>query len=212
MNEFLPSGKTYFTSISSNSQNVGDVVNFLVARGADPNLPDKNGVYPIEYCIQLGNINFIQAMMRVNLIDLSVKSSGNCISSVEGDTILHSLIQSNFINIFNDVLRNIDLEIINHENVNGDTPLLIACKSTSLNFIMSLFSKDNLDYKHRNKEGKDALDIIKSANNQYMKGQFRNNSSYQWMGGFNNNNVQLDPKDIHDEEKRNYYEKIIDFF
>lgn len=210
-NEYLPSGKTFFTSISWSCQNIGAVVNFLVGRGADPNLPDMNGVYPVEYCFQMGNQDFMTSMMHLHNIDLSVKSSGNCISSLKGDTILHTLIQLNNIAMFNTVLGLNDLHIINEENVNGDTPLLMACKSTRFNFIMALFSKDDLDYKHRNKEGKDALDILNGASG-ILKGQFKSSRNFFWGGGFNNNQIQLDAKDIEDEEKREYYQKVSSFF
>lgn len=213
LNESFPSGKTYFTSIGQEIPNINQVVNFLIEHDADPNLPDSNGVYPIEYAALMNDQQFINSMIHLNDINLSIQTSRNPIESINGNNILHLLNQNYYGNnndiAFFDILDMPDLDIINVENEVGDTPLLVVCRIPSFSRIMKLFSKDNLDYKHRNKNGEDAIDILKKSIDPNSKCQYNNRI------GFRRNPVNqfyFDVNDCQPDEKREYYQKIIDLF
>ena len=41
--------------------------------GSDPNIPDGNGVYPLEYAISIRSLEFVQALLNSNKIDYTKK-------------------------------------------------------------------------------------------------------------------------------------------
>lgn len=47
----LSDGASFFTYINRKCTEIRDLVHFLIENGADPNLPDLNGCYPLEYAI-----------------------------------------------------------------------------------------------------------------------------------------------------------------
>ena len=71
LNELLPDGRSFFTSIYSNYDEIDEVCNFLLDHGVDPNIPDKNGFYPLEYAITLDSIDFICVLINTNKIDFT---------------------------------------------------------------------------------------------------------------------------------------------
>lgn len=49
--KLLPSGKSFFTSIESKNNKIGEIVQFLLDKGVDPNAPDSFNVYPLQHAI-----------------------------------------------------------------------------------------------------------------------------------------------------------------
>ena len=177
----LSNGKSFFTSIYTQSEFVGDIVNFFLANGCDPNKPDKFNVYPLEYAINKNSNVFVMNLMNSNQIDYSVEicstesvtlvteykyllqsinreENKKIPNDVKGITFLHLAVisSSSILNQF--LIRNvID---VNVKNSLSETPLIIACKNRKKDCIRMLFQEDDLDYLHKNNEGKNALDII----------------------------------------------------
>ena len=75
LNIFLPGGRSVFTSIPHHADNIQEVVKFFLDRGVDPNIPDKNEIYPFEYAISSRSKKFIDAFVDSNKIDYSLNIS-----------------------------------------------------------------------------------------------------------------------------------------
>ena len=151
--KLLPNGKSFFTSLTNNISE--DIIEFLIIHGADPNMPDKNGISPLEHAIILKSAIFAKKLIDTNKIIFSKLEKCN--------SYLH--IAAKFDLLYNapilNLLLNTNMIDINSVNDNGETPLMIACKAKNCSVIDLLFQKDNLDYLHCDKNGNDALRIVK---------------------------------------------------
>lgn len=185
-NELLPNGKSFFTSINPNLENIQDLVQYYLNHGVDPNSPDRLGVYPLEYAIGCDSPNFVNALLNSNRIDVSIRLKGN-------QTFFHLAATKSYVV---DIFCNGNLIDINAKDDLGETPLMKACLTFNEKIWISFFNKDDLDYKHRNNKGEDALDIVR--NNFLCVGDhFR----------FNIGNLKIETP----EEKNNYFNQMINF-
>ena len=69
LNKSGPFGKSYFTYLLPDSD--FRIVNFLLENGADPNIPDISGYYPLECAINMNSLEFVLALIDSNKIDYS---------------------------------------------------------------------------------------------------------------------------------------------
>ena len=150
--KLLPNGKSFFTSISKDCSEISSAVEFLIKHDAYPNVPDKDGIYPLEYAIKINSLPFIKSLIDSNIINFQ--------QLVKGNTYLH--IAAAFTNDSKafDFLLKTNLFDINSINDKGETPLMIACKARNLQAINLLFENNNLDYLHCDENGIDALNIL----------------------------------------------------
>ena len=153
--QLLPNGKSFFTAISSDYEGVGVVCDFLIEHGVDPNQPDKHGVYPLEHAIKINSLDLVTSLVNSNKINYNQLL-------INGFTYLHLAAQNKDSLILSLILEKNEIDI-NAVNEQGNTPLIEACKSQCIDNINLLFKKDNLDYLHCNKDGKDALGIISNS-------------------------------------------------
>lgn len=72
-NHLLPNGKSFFTQISLEISDLSEIVQFFLDNNADPNLPDKFGVYPLEYAININSYKFVETLVNTEKIDFSVR-------------------------------------------------------------------------------------------------------------------------------------------
>ena len=49
------------------------MVNFFLEHGSDPNAPDKNGVYPLQYAIVNNSKEYVISLLKSNKIDFNQK-------------------------------------------------------------------------------------------------------------------------------------------
>ncbi|KAK8842926.1 hypothetical protein M9Y10_025792 [Tritrichomonas musculus] len=174
LNKILPNGKSFFTSIPPRFDNIENLVNFFLDHGADPNIPDSQGVYPLEYAILEMATPFVIALLDSGKVDYSVKCKGNYIpltssnakimSRYQTDSMksyLHLAARSNDSQILIEFLQR-NLIDVNVTDDLGETPLMDACRSRKSENIQQLFLRDDLDYLHRNNKGEDALKIIEN--------------------------------------------------
>lgn len=69
LTKLLPNGYSFYTIIKSPG-NVRRIVDFLLENGADPNMPDIHGFYPLEYAIYVESREFVSALLDSGKIDL----------------------------------------------------------------------------------------------------------------------------------------------
>ena len=69
----LEDGESYFTEIPAFSSNIGEIAQFFLDHGADPNIPDKSGEYPLQYAILYNSADFIKVLLDSGKIDYSVR-------------------------------------------------------------------------------------------------------------------------------------------
>ncbi|KAK8880443.1 hypothetical protein M9Y10_003117 [Tritrichomonas musculus] len=170
MNNLLPNGKSFFTSINCDCQNLEDIVQYYLVHGVDPNMPDSFGVYPLEYAILNRSYCFFRNLLNSNRIDMSVRLKKN------NQTYLHlAAVDSN---MFKDIYNRNQIDI-NVKDDLGETPLMKVCTFFDVAIWIILFKDDNLDYKHRNNIGEDALDIVKRC---YL---FKKNKRSRFNGDIN---------------------------
>lgn len=162
--KLLPSGQSFFTVLFFNIDEIGDVTNYLLEHGADPNAPDKFGVYPLENMIRKNIYESFIVLLNSNKVNLN--------QVIRSETYLHlaaKIDDSRFL------IKLLDTNLfdINATDDKGETPLIKASKYKMIGNIAILFEKNDLDYLHCNKNGKNALTIIstlsKSENNQAEK-------------------------------------------
>lgn len=161
-NKLLPNGKSFFT-LKKNSLQIENYVDFFIEHGADPNIPDKEGIYPLEHAIKLNSKGFVSSLIESEKVDLNQKIQvKNSSSSNDGNkslvSYLHIAAESTNDHILKIFLSN-DLLDVNIVDDLGETPLMHACRFKKKANIELLFEKDDLDYLHCNNEGDDALMI-----------------------------------------------------
>lgn len=185
-NKLLPTGESFFTLIASqqfndndlisiviNSSNAGEIASFLIDHGVDPNAPDKNGFYPLEYAILLESADFVRALLNSNQINLSqiVELKSNSIricehqlegclkaSSAKQKTYLHIAARSKNSEILKDLVEKNVIDVNSCDEL-GETPLFEACRFNQLKNIEYFATLSTVDYSHCNNDEKDALTI-----------------------------------------------------
>ena len=165
MKKLLPNGKSFFT-YKPNLPNARNFVKYLIDHGADPNKPDKDGVYPLEYAISTGNTNFVLALIDLDKIDLNIKTimkpkKPDIQPTEKNETLLHlaaKIDNSDILKLFLN-MKSFDINAIDDS---GETPLIKACRYGIKENVKLLFKNNKLNYLHRNNEGKDALEILSS--------------------------------------------------
>ena len=157
LNETLQNGKTLLTSLSSFLSNVERVASFLLENGADPNLPNKEGVYPLEYAILNKMEGLIHVLIESNQIDYSIR--------IKSKTYLHLAARVSNVKLLKELLDKKLIDINSTDDL-GETPLMEAVRAGNKNFVIELFKMDGLDYLHCNNKGEDSLKIIENIYNK----------------------------------------------
>ena len=180
---------TYLTNtflMNNTSLYFNKIFDFLLDNGADPNLSNSLGVYPLEFAIDCNLYIYAHALIETNKIDMTKRilvknqQNNNCLpfgtSFTFGPidpnsapnpnvknytTYLHLAAKKGCEQIFKEIYETKQIDINETDDL-GNTPLIEACKNMSEEDIQLLFKEDDLDYKHCNNEGKDALQIVRS--------------------------------------------------
>ncbi|KAK8844447.1 hypothetical protein M9Y10_024305 [Tritrichomonas musculus] len=180
-NKFMPNGNSFLTAINPCFQSIIMIVFLLLENGADPNIPDKNGKYPLQHAIELNCIDLVCALIESNKIDynikIRIKRKISTDQNMPGETVikkrktyakyksfLHLAARSENVEIL-DVFLNRNLIDINIVDDLGETPFMEACRYLRPMNIDRLSKIENLDYLHCNKKGEDALLIVSKNNN-----------------------------------------------
>ena len=163
----LSTGFSFFT-LRFNTNCIENYVNFLLEHGADPNVPDKNDVYPLEHAIQMESYPYVLALINSDRIDYSVKIKNKSslyrtkkafLTDAKYKSYLHLAARINNIDILN-VFLDRNLIDINITDDLGETPLMEATRFQKIASVQILFKRDDLDFLHCNNKGKDALNLF----------------------------------------------------
>ena len=173
LNRISFEGRSYFTSIKKETIE-SNIFDFLLEIGADPNIPDGYGIYPLQYEFYSDFNQYILQLINSNKIDFSKRipdldSSLSAFYSI--DMNLAKKKTKKYTTYLHLAARNGDREIlktfldrklidVNVKDDFGNTPLITACIHNKGDNVELLFKMDDLDYLHKNKEGKDALHIL----------------------------------------------------
>ena len=171
--KLLPNGKSFFTICKYGDSYDSDICDFFLLNGCDPNQPDADGIFPLEFSI-FNSMGFFYSLIESNLIDYTKQIPLNnnnilniCMDEITDDplvfglnytTYLHMAFASNFDN-YTVFLERIIVDI-NMTNDLGETPLMTACRCNKIDAVYQLFARDDLDYLHINNKGEDALRIV----------------------------------------------------
>ena len=68
------------------NESTSQYISFFQNKGVDPNKPDRFGVYPLQYAIQIKSLPFVQVLYYSGKIDYSIKINTN---SIKNGTYLH---------------------------------------------------------------------------------------------------------------------------
>ena len=79
---------------------IDDIVHFLIDKGADPNVPNKDDKYPLQHAIELKSIDFVSALIKSNKIDFSRR-----IKSINNSTFFHLAAISKSSSILNEFIE-----------------------------------------------------------------------------------------------------------
>lgn len=192
--KLLPNGKSFFT-VFTHEMNVTEIVEFFLDHNADPNMPDSAGILPLQYAI-MKNMNVLfHSLVNSNRIDLSVRLNSSLPVKLENETFLHFAARfqnPDFVDYF---LRGNLVDVNSTDNL-GETPLMKALVSRQIQNVIRFFMCDNLDYRHCNKKGQDALNIAEEHFGN-RKTRVKKLIGHQ----YNINNIP--------REKREYLDKIL---
>ncbi len=133
------------------------ITKFLIDNGADINHNNVSYDTPILIAIRQKNIEICSLLLSDDSIDITKSDNKN-------NTVLMLIAQSeeNMINIAEQILvKNIDID---HQNLDGDTALIIAIRYNQKDIISTLIKLD-VDQTIKNKKKKSAYDIAKSNKN-----------------------------------------------
>lgn len=151
--EFLPNGKSFLTTANNIPT---DFAKFILNHGIDPDLPDSNGVYPLQNAILNSMINIIDLLINTGKVDLRRKILYQKVHI----TYLHLAAAESSCEVLKKILS-LNVININEIDSNGDTPLMYAFKYRKKENIKVLFEKDDLDFNHINYLGKSVIDEAK---------------------------------------------------
>lgn len=76
-NQLLENGETYLTSIPTFEKNIDDIVKFYLDHNVDPNMPNGNGIYPLQRAIEFDSLSFVITLLDSGKIDYSVRLNEN---------------------------------------------------------------------------------------------------------------------------------------
>ena len=71
--KLLPNGKSFFPSIESDNEKIGEIVQLFLDKGVNPNAPDAFNVYPLQYSIYKKSYSFVITLINSKKIDFNVK-------------------------------------------------------------------------------------------------------------------------------------------
>lgn len=196
-NEMLPNGCSYLTSL--HYMNFYEpIVNFFLDHGCDPNLPDSNGVYPLEHSILNGLYGLPEILIKTWKIDLSVKVGE------KKQSYLQLAVKKDVHEAFHLIVE-FDHRQVNLEDIDGDTPLIMAVRNKRISLAACLLDLSDIDYLHENLKGESAasicFDSINEKKSSVGKNQSKNTRFFENANAEKNDfdSIQIDnvdPKSI----------------
>lgn len=156
--------ETFLTKIQrrKNICIVEEIVNLLIENDYDVNKPNKEGIYPLEHAINSEFVELASALLKtqkVNYKQIINYCDNQSLDQYESTgTYLH-LAATCSTDILG-MLLDLNIFDINARNSKNDTPLMLACKYYIDENIKLLFQNDKLDFRCKNDNNKDALQIV----------------------------------------------------
>ena len=117
-----------------------EIVTALVTKGANPNIRDKSGWNPLDYCIRHDQIDAISALLQSSVQRLEIPIHLACEKSTTEVV---------------DVLIQYGADV--NKKHNGMTPLMVACKSGHYGIVQHLLQEPTIDFDAVDSTGKSAL-------------------------------------------------------
>ncbi|KAK8838502.1 hypothetical protein M9Y10_033130 [Tritrichomonas musculus] len=169
-NQLLENGKSFFTVICQDYDEIEDVSDFLLDHGADPNMRDRDGIYPLLTAIGLNSSKFVSSLINSEKIVYSQLGNKttylHVAAAFAGVKILRFLLETNVFDV-------------NATDINGETPLMLACRAKNIDKVVLLFEIDVIDYLHCNNAGIDALKILKNLPQNEVKNAMKSRDDYK---------------------------------
>ena len=129
--QLLPNGKSFYTQINKETNDISSTVQLFLENNVDPNCPDKFGVYPLEHAIKMGSLSFVQTLIKSEKIDFSIKLKNT------QETFLHLAARYNSQNILSEIYQFTENDI-NSLDIYGETPIIKAIYANNEKNIMLL--------------------------------------------------------------------------
>lgn len=182
LNKLLPNGETFFSIILFPIHNIGQIIDFLLEEGADPNEPDSSKIYPLEKAIILNSYEFVISLINSNKIDYSIRipiknnfnnnifSKNIKYSNNEKYTTYFHIASQCYCKEIISIFLERELIDINTTDDFGNTPLMNLCiygTEKTFTCFNEFFGKEHLDFLHKNNDGIDALGLLKSRQIQH---------------------------------------------
>ena len=136
--------------ILASSNNLPDMVNYLLNNGADPNLGNNEGKMPLHIAIENNNIDMVRALLEHGADPDSVNP--------EGKMPLYMAVEQNNIDIVRELLEYDDVDP-NIPISNGNTPLHTAVNLHLLDIVRELLEYDDVDPELENQFNETPLEI-----------------------------------------------------
>ncbi|KAK8892326.1 hypothetical protein M9Y10_029552 [Tritrichomonas musculus] len=166
----LSQGETVFTAILPSKSvqeeaQFDQIIQFFVENGADPNIPNEEGNYPLQHALILFQLNFVHSLIKSNKIDFSKR-----IKSLNNATFFHLAAIKENSSFLKEFIK-YDEKDINSTDDQGETPLMYAARFYRADNIKLLFECNDLDYRRCNNNNKDAVEIITGEDNPFARNQ-----------------------------------------
>lgn len=124
--QLLPNGESFFTiKQKPMPHGIKHYVSFFIEKGVDPNVPNKYGIYPLEFAMETNSVDLFDSLIDSQRIDFSQKIRNKMQTGSKFILYLHLAAGLNNYKIFQRLIND-NLIDINVEDENGETPLFEA--------------------------------------------------------------------------------------
>ena len=134
----------------------GDIVGVraALARGEDVNSRDADDNTGLMYAISRGHNEIVKFLVEQPTVDL------NC-TSREGNTALHIAADVDNVEAVRMLLADVRLNIANHKNSVGETPVMFAMAGHPLNALRELVAHPSIDLDTKDQLGKGLEEVAR---------------------------------------------------
>ena len=117
-----------------------DLIELLLAKGAHPILPDKNGLAPLDYAVANGHRKAAETILQNTRFKLDLNLKG-----MDGKTLLHRAVEKNHPEIIALLLEQGDRIDPNIQNSEGLTPLALAAQENKVSSLTTLLKSPKVE-------------------------------------------------------------------
>lgn len=155
-NRMLRSGRPILSELVQNHAITDEGVRYMLASGADPLLQDADGNRPAAFAVLYGKADILKT-----LVEAAGPETVNHKQGKSGTTLLHIAASNSGYDIVPHLLA--AGAIVNLENAQGETPLLMAVRAVDVKMVRLLLQAGADVEKYERKNGVSLIKVLETA-------------------------------------------------